>query len=112
MPREKAGRGRTGHGETRFVGACQCAGTAAHERQARRRVVTVGRRGLEPASDMRLLTAHKILIGASLALALLLTARSASIYAATHANTELAFVVAGFLLAIALGFYLRALWHR
>ena len=72
----------------------------------------VGRRGLEPASDMRRLTAHKILIGASLALALLLTARSASIYASTHANTDLAFVGAGFLLAVALGFYLRALWHR
>jgi len=61
---------------------------------------------------MRLLTAHKILIGASLALALLLIARSASNYAATHANSELAFAAAGVVLAIALGVYLRALWKR
>jgi hypothetical protein len=61
---------------------------------------------------MRLLTAHKILIGASLALALLLTARSASNYASTHANSELGFAAAGAALAVALGLYLRALWRR
>ena len=61
---------------------------------------------------MRLLTAHKILIGASMALALLLTARSASNYASTHANSELAFAAAGAALAVALGLYLRALWNR
>jgi hypothetical protein len=61
---------------------------------------------------MRLLTAHKILIGASLLLALLLTARAASNYAATHAHSELGFAIAGAVLAVALGVYLRALWHR
>jgi hypothetical protein len=61
---------------------------------------------------MRLLTAHKILIGASLALALLLTARSASNYASTHANSELAFAIVGAILAVALAIYLRALWKR
>jgi hypothetical protein len=61
---------------------------------------------------MRLLTAHKILIGASLALALLLAARSVSNYASTHANSELAFACAGVILAVALAIYLRALWNR
>jgi hypothetical protein len=61
---------------------------------------------------MRLLTAHKILIGASLALALLLTARAASIYASTHAHSELAFACVGAILALALAVYLRALWKR
>jgi hypothetical protein len=61
---------------------------------------------------MRLITAHKILIGASLALAVLLTARSASNYASTHANSELVFAGAGAILAVALGLYLRALWNR
>jgi hypothetical protein len=61
---------------------------------------------------MRLLTAHKILIGASLALALLLTARSAFNYASSHANSDLGFAAAGVALAVALALYLRALWHR
>jgi hypothetical protein len=61
---------------------------------------------------MRLLTAHKILIGASLALALLLTVRSLALYGSTHAASELAFAGAGAVLAIALGIYLRALWKR
>jgi len=61
---------------------------------------------------MRLLTAHKILIGFAVVLALLLTARSASNYGSTRAPSELVFAVAGFVLAIALGVYLRALWKR
>ena len=61
---------------------------------------------------MRFITAHKILIGASLALALLLTARSTSNYASTHANSELVFACVGAVLALALGLYLRALWRR
>jgi len=61
---------------------------------------------------MRLLTAHKILIGAALALALLLTARSAFSYASTHAPSDLAFAGASIVFAILLGVYLRALWHR
>ncbi len=61
---------------------------------------------------MRLLTAHKILIGASLALALLMTVRSVALYGSTHAVSELAIAASGAVLAIALGFYLRALWKR
>jgi hypothetical protein len=61
---------------------------------------------------MRLLTAHKILIGAALALALLLTARSAFSYASTHAHQDLAFAGASVVLAVLLAVYLRAIWHR
>jgi hypothetical protein len=61
---------------------------------------------------MRLLTAHKILIGASLALALLLTLRAASNYASTRAGVEFAFACVGTVLTAALGVYLRALWNR
>src|SRR5260370_22257306 len=65
MPREKAGGRRTGHGETGFVGARQRASAAAHERQARRRVVVVRPRGPAPRTHMRLLTPHQIPIDKS-----------------------------------------------
>jgi len=42
----------------------------------------------------------------------LLTARSASNYASTHANSELVFASADAVLAVALNLYLRALWNR
>jgi hypothetical protein len=61
---------------------------------------------------MRLITAHKILIAASILLALLLVARSAYIYASTQVNSELYQAAVGLLLAAALGVYLRALWRR
>jgi uncharacterized BrkB/YihY/UPF0761 family membrane protein len=61
---------------------------------------------------MRLITAHKILIGAALVLALLLIARSAFSYASSRAGGDLAFTAAGVVLALALAVYLRALWHK
>ena len=61
---------------------------------------------------MRLLTAHKILIGAALVLALLFAARSAFSYASTHAQSDLVFAGASIVFGILLGVYLRALWHR
>jgi hypothetical protein len=61
---------------------------------------------------MRLITAHKILIAASIVLALLLVARSASIYASTHVNSELYQAGVGLVLSAGLGLYLRALWRR
>ena len=61
---------------------------------------------------MRLLTAHKILIGAALALALVFALRSASNYASTHANSDLMYTGASLLVAVALGFYLRFIWRR
>jgi hypothetical protein len=61
---------------------------------------------------MRLITAHKILIGAAFVLALLLIARSAFSYVASRASGDLAFTAAGVVLAVALAVYLRALWHR
>jgi hypothetical protein len=61
---------------------------------------------------MRLLTAHKILIGAALFLALLFTARSASNYASSHANSDVIYAAASLVVAGFLGLYLRFLWHR
>jgi hypothetical protein len=61
---------------------------------------------------MRLLTAHKILIGAALVLALVFAGRSVSNYASTHANSELIYAGASLALAAAFASYLRFLWHR
>ena len=61
---------------------------------------------------MRLLTAHKILIGASIVLALILTARSSSIYASTRENWHLYQAALAFVLALGLGIYLAKLWRR
>jgi hypothetical protein len=61
---------------------------------------------------MRLITAHKILIGAALVLALLLTLRSSVIYASTHAPNYLVIALVDVVLAALLAVYLRALWRR
>ena len=61
---------------------------------------------------MRLLTAHKILISAALLLALLLTVRSAFMYASSHAKSDMSFAGLGLLFSLALALYLRALWPR
>ena len=61
---------------------------------------------------MRLLTAHKILIAAAAMLAVLLVARSATLYAKGHAPGDLITVGVGLLLVAILGIYLRSLRHR
>jgi hypothetical protein len=61
---------------------------------------------------MRLLTAHKILISAAVALALLLAVRAAFNYSSTHAKSEVASAAAGVAIAGILGAYLRTIWRR
>jgi hypothetical protein len=61
---------------------------------------------------MRLLTAHKILIGAALVLALVFALRSASNYASTHANSDVMSAGASLAVAAAFGWYLRFIWRR
>jgi hypothetical protein len=61
---------------------------------------------------MRLITAHKILISAAIVLALLLVIRSASIYASSHANSDLYQAGIGLVVAAGLAVYLRSLRGR
>ncbi|HEY3594535.1 MAG TPA: hypothetical protein VGL13_11695 [Polyangiaceae bacterium] len=61
---------------------------------------------------MRLLTAHKILIGSALGLAILLMARAAWLYAARRSSTDAAMGALSVLLAVALATYLRRLFRR
>jgi hypothetical protein len=61
---------------------------------------------------VRLLTAHKILIGAAIGLALLLCARSTWLYAAHESRTDAAHAVVALSLAAALVWYFRQLFRR
>ena len=61
---------------------------------------------------MRLLTAHKILISAAVALALLLTARAAFNYSSSQAKSDVASGAAGLVIAGVLGAYLRSIWRK
>ena len=61
---------------------------------------------------MRLLTAHKILISAAVALALLLTVRAAFNYSSTHMNSEAVSALGSLALAGVLTAYLRKIWRR
>jgi hypothetical protein len=61
---------------------------------------------------MRLLTAHKIFIGAALLLALLFAARAAYGHGSSHANSDVIYAVVSLVVAAFLGLYLRFLWHR
>ena len=61
---------------------------------------------------MRLLTAHKILISAAVALAVLLAIRAGFNYSSTHVKSEALSAVAGLVVAGALVTYLRTIWRR
>jgi len=61
---------------------------------------------------MRLITAHKILISAALALALILSLRSGVLYSAHHARTDAVLAAVALGVAFLLGAYLRQLFRR
>ena len=61
---------------------------------------------------MRLLTAHKILISAAVALAVLLAIRAAFNYSSTQAKSEAVSALSGLAVAGVLAAYLRTIWRR
>jgi membrane protein YdbS with pleckstrin-like domain len=61
---------------------------------------------------MRLMTAHKITIGAASVLALILAVRAALLYSSNHDRSELAHVAIAIVILLALGAYLRSIWRR
>ncbi len=64
------------------------------------------------SGPVRLLTAHKILIGAAIGLALLLCARSTWLYAVHGSRPEGGLALVALSLALALGWYFRQLFRR
>jgi hypothetical protein len=69
-------------------------------------------RGSVSLKSMRLITAHKILIGSALGLALLFLLRSFVLYAKGHEASDFALGTGALALASALGLYLRSIWRK
>lgn len=61
---------------------------------------------------MRLITAHKVLIGGALGLSILLILRFLVLYARAHQAGDLGFLFGSLALALGFALYLRAIWAR
>ena len=77
-----------------------------------REVLSVGGLACDTDAPMRLITAHKILISAAVALAVLLAARAAFNYSSNHMKSEASSALAGLVMAGVLAAYLRTIWRR
>jgi hypothetical protein len=77
-----------------------------------REVLSAGGLACDTDVPMRLITAHKILISAALALAVLLAIRAGFNYSSNHMKSEASSAVAGLVMAGVLAAYLRTIWRR